>query len=595
MTDEQFESRIAELVGHYGFASADHLERAAAFSATRGVTLAGALFTLRLITPTQLNPILEEVTGVKAIDPSLMTVYADFVERMNRLIPPVVVHDLNVFPVQQEGGTLHVAMLNPTDGTTVKTLEWISGCRIAPLVAHEAGLAAAIARHYPGRQPGTPRAKRSDSSFSLVAEQAYRAFADAPMDHYIRDAAALVARTRDLLDRDPSKLDEMVRDPIVARLAHQVLIRTIESGASDLHVEPMADELRLRARVDGAMHVVWTMPLGLARPLVCRLKSMAGLPLAGHPPTVDGSITQGLAWRRSVDLRLSIVHAVNGDTAVLRVIEHSRGPLSLRDLGADAAVDAMLQKATALPNGLILVTGPTGSGKTSTLYAIVEALNRNDRCIITAEDPVETRLHGVVQVQCGESLGFATALRSFLRQDPDVLMVGEIRDAETAEVALKAAMTGHLVLSTLHTNDAVGAVLRLTNMGLEPFLIASALRLVVAQRLLRRICSACKGTVPAPADGADGVVKTVVCERCMGAGYWGRTGVFETLWITDEIEELIARRATAKELRAAGRRAGLITLREAAMSKVRAGETSVQEAIAHTMDEQVAHKEASHA
>lgn len=596
MTNAQMDERIAEMVVHYGLVSPERLERAQTFRASRGSTLAGALLGLRVVEATQLTPVLEEITGFRSVDPSLVQVYPDFVERMNRLIPPAVVLDLWAFPIQQEGGTLHVAMLNPTDQWTTKALEWVSGCKIAPLVAHEAGMAAALEKHY-GAAPWVAAARTAETDGpSAIAEQTYRDATAASIENYIRDAAALVARTRDLLDRDPSKLEELVRDPAVIRLVHQVLARCIETGASDLHIEPTAAELRLRLRVDGAMRVAWSMPLGLARPLVERLKTMAGFPPGTTAATLDGAITQGLAWGRSVDMRLSIVRSVTGDTAVLRVIERTRGSLSLRDLGADAETDARLQRATSLPNGLILVTGPTGSGKTSTLYAIVEALNRSDCCIMTAEDPVEIRLSGVVQVQCDEKLGFATVLRSFLRQDPDVLLVGEIRDAETAEVALKAALTGHLVLSTLHTNDSVGAVLRLTNMGLEPFLIASALRLVVAQRLLRRLCPKCR---TAPAKGAKdefGEWTAPGCEHCHGTGYKGRTGVFETLWVTEELEELISKRTSARDLRAAGRRGGLVSLREAALASVRSGETSMAEAIEHTMGSETdVRQEVSHA
>ena len=592
MTNAQLDERVAEMVVHYGLVSPERLERAQAFKATRGSTLAGALLGLRVVEPTKLAPVLEEITGFRSVDPSLVQVYPDFVERMNKLIPPEVVLDLWAFPIQQEGGTLHVAMLNPTDAWTTKTLEWLSGCRISPLVAHEAGMAAALEKHY-GAPRGAAPAADTDGP-SAIAEQKYRESTAAPIEHYIRDAASLVARTRDLLERDPSKLEELVRDPAVIRLVHQTLARSIETGASDLHIEPTATDLRLRLRVDGAMRVAWTMPLGMTKPLMERLKAMAGFPSGTTSATLDGSITQGLAWGRSVDMRLSIVRSVTGETAVLRVIERTRGSLSLRDLGADADTDERLQKATALPNGLILVTGPTGSGKTSTLYAIVEALNRSDCCIATAEDPVEIRLNGVVQVQCDEKLSFATVLRSFLRQDPDVLLVGEIRDAETAEVALKAALTGHLVLSTLHTNDSVGAVLRLTNMGLEPFLIASALRLVVAQRLLRRLCPKCRKP---PAKGSESGEWTAEgCEHCHGTGYKGRTGVFETLWVTEELEELISKRTSARDLRAAGHRGGLVSLREAALASVRKGETSMAEAIEHTMESETdVRQEVSHA
>jgi type II secretory ATPase GspE/PulE/Tfp pilus assembly ATPase PilB-like protein len=478
--------------------------------------------------------------------------------------------------------------MNPTDGPTLRALERVSGCRIAPLVSHELGIAMALQTHYQRFFPA-PLQYRTVEDLAEV-QAVYTRMLATPIDDFVTMAVARVTRSRDLLERDPAKFEELMRDPAISRVVHQVFARAIEAGASDIHLEPQPEEFRIRIRIDGAMRVAWALPRSLAHVILGRIKVMAGLS-AQDATTLDGSICQGIVWGRTVDLRVSIVRAVTGETAVLRVIERSRTALSLRDLGADSATEAILTRATSLPNGLILVTGPTGSGKTSTLYALIQALNRADECIVTAEDPVETRLTGVIQVHCDDERGlrFSDALRAFLRQDPDVLMVGEMRDAETAEMGLKAALTGHLVLSTLHTNDAVGAILRLIDMRLEPFLIASALRLVVAQRLVRKLCLACRE----PAEdalsrrllaGIGRSYKPHGCPQCGGTGYCGRLGVFETLWVTNEIEELIARRATARELREAGQRAGLITLRRAALLRVATGETSVDEVLKHTLD-----------
>jgi type IV pilus assembly protein PilB len=525
------------------------------------------------------------------VDPSLMTVYPDFVQRMNDLLPPDVVVGLWIFPVQIEGGSIHVCLLNPGDTAVLGALERVSGCRILPLASHEGAIGTALQQHYASHVDGPVQFKGAESL--AAAEGAYRRALEAPIEEREQDAAALVSRMREVVERDPERFDDMLREPALVRLVHQLLVRSIEMGASDVHVEPMATGLRVRVRVDGAMQVAWSLPPVLAAPVVGRLKLLADLPTRGDAGTLDSAISQGLVWGRAVDLRVSVVRAITGDTVVLRIIERERTTLTLRDLGADAATDALLKRASELPNGLILVTGPTGSGKTSTLYALIQALNRADMCIITAEDPVETRVGGVVQVQCGEqtSLGFAEALRSFLRQDPDVMMVGEIRDLETAEIALKAAMTGHLVLSTLHTNDAVGAVLRLINMGLEPFLVASSLRLVLAQRLVRRLCRRCRtpGTEvhQVPVGGTSVAVTPWVaagCEACGRTGYRGRLGIFETLWVSEDVEDLIANRASARDLRVAGARAGLITLRESARRAVEAGETSIDEMLEHTMD-----------
>jgi type II secretory ATPase GspE/PulE/Tfp pilus assembly ATPase PilB-like protein len=389
----------------------------------------------------------------------------------------------------------------------------------------------------------------------------------------------------------------MIREPVIVRLVHQLLCRAIEAGASDVHVEPIGDALRIRARIDGAMRVYQTLPLAAAAPVTARLKAMADLPITASSTPLDARIGYNLVWGRGIDLRFSAVPSVTGEKVVMRVLDRTRGRRRLADLGIDGETHGLIEQAVGLPNGLILVTGPTGSGKSATLYALLDRLNDEETCILTAEDPVESRITGVTQVQCDERSGltYAAALRSFLRQDPDVVMVGEIRDAETADVALKAALTGHIVLSTLHTNDASGAVLRLVNMDIEPFVIASALRLVVAQRLIRRLCVECRR--PTPGDRHDVVLggrvhemqehttvyEPVGCPRCDGSGYRGRTGIFEVLRVTERIEQLILERASASAIRAQARRDGMLSLRRAGLQKVAAGETSLAEVLENTI------------
>jgi type IV pilus assembly protein PilB len=573
------------------------LARARAYQAARGCTLGGALVDLHLISEDSLAPLLEELTGVRAVDPSLMTVYPDFVDRVNALIPPAVVTELLIFPAQMEINTIHVCMLNPTDGWTVRALEAISGCRIVPLVAHEASLVKALQEHY-GRAPGaaTPRTRGPQ-----VVEAAYRALLETPFERLLTPAVALTNRQRDAIGRETSALERVIRDPAVIRLVQQMICRAIEDGASDIHFEPTGDALRVRARVDGVMRVAHVLPPAISVPVLARLKAMAELPIEASSRPLDGRIAYDVVWARGVDLRFSLVPSITGEKVVLRVLERTRARRALSDLGMDPDTRRLVENASDLPNGLLLVTGPTGSGKTSTLYALLDRLNGDDTCILTAEDPVESRIAGVTQVQCDETagVGFAAALRSFLRQDPDVLMVGEIRDAETADVALKAALTGHVVLSTLHTNDAPGAVLRLINMRLEPFLVASALRLVVAQRLIRRLCPACRVGVPAGSErgralarrlGADDALiegrvlyEPQGCAACNGTGYRGRVGIFEVLRITDRIEELIIPRASAQDIRAQARLEGMRTLRDAGLEKVLQGETSISEVIEHTV------------
>lgn len=600
MTDLELDARLAELLQRQGVVPQATIERARTFQRTRGSTLAGALSALHLVQPDVLRGLLEEITGTRAVDPSLMTVYPDFVSRVNALIPPALVAKLLVFPAQMETNALHVCMLNPTDGWTVRALEALSGCRVHPLVTHESAVVAALTQHYTAYFGGEDIRYRGESA-RADAEAAYRQQLESAFETYVEPAVGLVNRNRDLLNRRDTLLLELIRDPLIIRLVHQVLCRSIEAGASDIHVEPMETEVRVRARVDGSLRVLHRFPPAMALPLVTRLKAMADVALTAASEPVDSHIGYNLVWGRAVDLRFSLVPSVTGEKIVLRVLERTRSRRDLKDLGVDPLTHQRLVEACDLPNGLLLVTGPTGSGKSSTLYALLDRLNSDDLCVLTAEDPVESRMQGVTQVQCqaGTALGFASVLRSFLRQDPDVMMVGEIRDAETADIALKAALTGHLVLSTLHTNDAAGAVLRLLNMDLEPFIVASSLRLIMAQRLVRRLCPACKAVddaaagrlallaasdeVPLPDGAAPAVYRAVGCSACGGTGYRGRTGIYEVLRVTPRIEELILTRSGAQAVRATARQEGMLTLRQAGWQKALAGETSLAEVFEHTL------------
>jgi type IV pilus assembly protein PilB len=606
MTHAELDDRLGELLLAYNVIPAGHLERARKYQATKGSTLPGALCDLHVVPQDTLRSLLEELTGVRAVDPSLMTVYPDFVEKINALIPPEVVHALLVFPVQMEINRLHVCMLNPTDGWTVRALEALSGCRVMPMVTHEAAVVEALEEHYGKHLPGAPKFGAVDGK--AVVDATYRRLLDAPFANYVQPAISLINRNRDAIarDRDGKAIEGLVRDPAIIRLVQQVLCRAIETGASDIHIEPTGDQLRIRTRVDGSMRVIDTLPAAAAVPILARLKAMAELPIGPAATPLDARIGYDLVLGRGVDLRFSLVPAITGEKVVLRVLDRSRERRQLSDLGVDAHTLGLIEQAADLPNGLLLVTGPTGSGKSSTLYALLDRLNSEDTCLLTAEDPVESRIAGVTQVQCDEDKGlsYAAVLRSFLRQDPDVMMVGEIRDLETADIALKAALTGHLVLSTLHTNDSPGAVLRLVNMNLEPFIIASSLRLIVAQRLIRRLCQACKKPM-ASLDGASPGIKQMIassdvvrasgdarfyepvgCPTCGGSGYRGRTGIFEVLRVTPAIEELILARASASDVRMRARAEGMRTLRDAGLMKALAGETSLAEVLEHTIGDE---------
>jgi type IV pilus assembly protein PilB len=541
--------------------------------------------------------LLEEITGIKTVDPSLMTVYPDFLERVNTLVPPRVWLAMQAFPAQMEVNRLHVCLLNPTDARYRRALESLSGCQVVPLLATEPAVTAALSKHYAAALQGQPLRYVGEASLQ-VAEAAYHEAIASPFTTFVDGAASFANRTRDSLGSGAQGLELLAREPVIIRLVHQVIARSVEEGASDIHVEPSEGRLRVRARVDGALRVLHDLPPSVILGVGARLKAMADVPLTAAAAPIDARIGYDLVWGRPVDLRFSLVPSISGEKVVMRVLDRARQRRDLRDLGVDEETRTLLEEASDLPNGLLLVTGPTGSGKSSTLYALLDRLNTEDECILTAEDPVESRILGVTQVQCNaEDLTYAMALRSFLRQDPDVIMVGEVRDAETADIALKAALTGHLVLSSLHTNDAAGAVLRLLNMGLESFIVASSLRLVVAQRLVRRLCRECRATTeidvrthPLTAaferlhhHGRATIHEPRGCPACGGSGYRGRTGIFEVLRMSAAIEDLVMRRASVSEIRLQAWRDGMRTLREAALAKVLIGETSLAEVLEHTV------------
>lgn len=598
MTNEELENKLAELLISFGRFSDAVCARAREFQKTRPITFGRALVEMKLVTADVLKPLLEEITGAPCVDPSLMTVYPDYVEMVSHLLPPEVVTQLLIFPVQSELNVVHVCMLNPTDQALLSWLEALSGCRIKPMVCHETGIASALEQHYKKFLSAAPVYMKDPAQMKAVAQAAFERDFQAPFEQFSEPAIAYVNRNRDRMRTDPTALESIIRDPSIIRLVNQILNRLVLAGASDIHFEPAEDAFRIRTRIDGVIRTKWMMPENLKLPVVARLKAMAGIPIETSPIPVDARIGYDMIWGKQVDFRFSDLPSLLGEKIVLRVLDRSKERKKLTELGFDADSLAKVTRAAELPNGLILVTGPTGSGKSSTLYSLLDRLNEDSVCILTAEDPVESRVTGVVQVQCEEEKGltFATSLRSFLRQDPDVIMVGEIRDQETADIALKSALTGHLVLSTLHTNDAPSTVLRLLNMGLEPFLIASALRLVLAQRLLRRLCPKCRKPMNADAsklrqirdqypgllDGKE-VFQAGGCDACDQSGYGGRTGIFEALEIIEPIEELIIAQKSAHEIRSTARQYGMKTLRENGLLKVAEGVTSLDEVLQNTV------------
>ena len=502
--------------------------------------------------------------GVPSVDLERFEIEPEVV----RLLPPDAARRYQLVPIHRAGSTLTVAMSNPRNVAAIDDVAFLTGCRVAPVVALGPALEAALARYY-----GPPAASREADRETATD----------------RDAVAAA---------DPGAAEE----PPAVRLVQELIDSAIDRGASDIHVEPYDGEFRIRFRIDGVLQPVMTPDIHLRDAVTSRLKVMAKLDIAEKRLPQDGRIRlrhrdAASGAPRTIDLRVSSLPTLFGETIVLRILDRARLQRDMTQLGFDAASLRRFEASIRKPWGMVLATGPTGSGKTSTLYSAIARLNTSDVNIMTAEDPVEFHLNGVNQVLVREGIGlsFAAALRAFLRQDPNVILVGEIRDVETAAIAVKAALTGHLVLSTLHTNDAPGAIYRLLDMGIEPFLVAASVHLICAQRLVRRICGTC--AAPAPVDrvvladlgfGAERAATVVPragkgCDACGGAGYLGRVGLYEVMELNPGVRELILAGAPARALREAAVADGMVTLRESGLRKIAAGVTTIDEVRRETL------------
>jgi type IV pilus assembly protein PilB len=538
-----------------------------------GALVTDHLLARRLADPQVINEVLHEVFGVEAIDPSMVALDPEFARNARLLFPRAEAFALRAVPLRFERGTAHVAMAVPEDEQAVADIEHLLGARLAPYVCHSEGLARAMAVLYEEAPPAAP-----SPDMAVQAERAAKAVARIAADH---------ARLR-----DPAE------DPELIALLRTIMDSLAGAGTggsvSDIHVEPGARTWSIRARRDGMLFTALTLPPPLGAALAKRIMLLSDMDPGQTREPQDGAIGFTLAKGRPMDIRVSALPALFGQKIVMRLLEKGKKALRLDDLDFTGTEDRIIRAALAAPNGLILVTGPTGSGKTTTLYAFLGFLNTPEVNILTAEDPVEYRLDGATQTPCSAEGGmtFAQAMRAFLRQDPDIIMAGEIRDAETADFAVKAALTGHLVLSTLHTNDAPGAVSRLTNMGVAPHLLAATRVTVMAQRLVRRLCPDCRrrGDPPPGFPGLGELPPDTVffepggCEKCGGSGYRGRVGVYEVFAVSGEMERLILDGASAAELRRAAMGAGMGSLRQSALRRLQQGLTSAAEVLRVTAD-----------
>ncbi|MCH7526541.1 MAG: Flp pilus assembly complex ATPase component TadA [Planctomycetes bacterium] len=476
------------------------------------------------------------------------------------LIPSKIVHRYHLFPIKKVNGALRVATANALDLYAFDELRMLTGMKVEPMLAPEGDIKRVIKQHY-GVGGQTVEDMLEASDVEVVSE----------------------------VHEEDGDLIEMAQEATVVKLVNEILLEAIRDRASDVHIEPFEDGLRIRYRIDGVLHTT-NVPEQIRRfhaAIISRIKILANLNIAEHRLPQDGGF-RIRAQNREIDLRVSIIPTVFGGAVVMRILDKSSVLLGLRDLGmADEALEGF-NELIHQPYGIILVTGPTGSGKTTTLYSALNSVKTDKIKILTIEDPVEYHLDGINQVGIQPKIGltFASALRSFLRHDPDVILVGEIRDLDTAEVAINASLTGHLVFSTLHTNDAVTANTRLLDMGVEPFLVSGAISGVLAQRLVRKICSDCKeeyspelSQLPPDFDpqSSETLFRGQGCRECRHTGYRGRFGIFELLSMNDELREMVVKGASTLDMLAAARRNGLKLMREDGWAKVRRGETTVEE------------------
>jgi type IV pilus assembly protein PilB len=488
-----------------------------------------------------------------------------------KIIPPEVVQKYNLVPVNRAGSTLIVAVSDPSNLFAIEDIKFMTSYNVEMVVASESDIRGAIDKYY-------------DQSASL---------ADV-MDNLDMEDLELVDTAEEV---DVSSLEKATEDAPVVKLVNLILMDAIRKKASDIHVEPYEKTFRVRYRIDGVLYEVMKPPMKLKNAITSRIKIMAELDIAERRLPQDGRIKIKLGGGKDMDYRVSCLPTLFGEKIVLRLLDKSNLQTDLTKLGYEPEALAHFKREIHKPFGMVLVTGPTGSGKTVSLYSALTELNKVTENISTAEDPVEFNFAGINQVQMHEDIGlnFAAALRSFLRQDPDIIMIGEIRDFETAEIAVKAALTGHLVLSTLHTNDAPATINRLLNMGIEPFLVASAVNLITAQRLARRVCSECKEKedIPVQALIDAGVppeeAPEFVCYRgkgcpvCSNTGYKGRVGFYQVMPMLDPIRELILNGANTAEIKRESMRLGIKTMRQSGLTKLKEGVTSLEEVLRVTV------------
>jgi type IV pilus assembly protein PilB len=594
--------RLGELLVRRNIITPEQLKKAFEEQKSNGSRLESTLVKLGYIKEDELLSFLSAQYRVPSIKLSKVEVNPGVI----KLIPASIAKKHFVVPTNRMGVKLTLAMVDPSNILVIDEIKFITGFRVEPVIASESEIIDAIKKYYGGggELAGLGSQTFNPADYTLEEEGSQPnegvTFEEDSVvnvddfDQLVRGAIDNV----EVVEQSSTDDSEDLQGPII-KIVNGILIKAIKLGASDIHFEPYETLFRVRYRIDGVMLRAMTLPLKIKNALVSRLKIMSRLDIAEKRLPQDGRIKLRLGKGREMDFRVSVLPTLFGEKVVLRLLDKGALQLDMTKLGFEESSLTDLKAAVHRPVGMILVTGPTGSGKTTTLYSALSELNKESENIMTAEDPVEYNFMGINQVQMHEEIGltFASSLRSFLRQDPDIIMVGEIRDFETAQIAIQAALTGHLVLSTVHTNDAPGTIGRLIDMGVEPFLIASAVILILAQRLIRKICNECKEQIQVhpqllidlgiPPDEVKTfpVFKGKGCPICSNTGYKGRLGLYEVMSMKEEIKELILSRASTSEIKKEAIRLGMKTLRQSGIHKIRAGATTIDEVLRATMED----------
>jgi type IV pilus assembly protein PilB len=557
------EPRFAELLVRGGIVTREQLSQAQEKERENGSSVTKELVKLGFTTEDSLTEFLAKQFGIEKVE----LIPSEIDDGTFNLVPAHLIQKHQIIPLKLLGSNLTVAMADPTELVAINEVKFITGYGVRVVAAAPSAIKKVLEHRFGGVSYDDVLKKFGDSDMEVIHESD---------------------------DVNLQELQQATMEAPVVTLVNAILADAAKRRASDIHIEPYEKAFRVRFRVDGVLHEIMSPPMRLKNPLVSRLKVMAGLDIAERRLTQDGRIKLKMGMNGELDIRVSVLPTLFGEKVVMRLLDKSNLQLDMAKLGFDPQMQAEFQEAIHKPYGMILITGPTGSGKSTTLYSALSELNKPDVNISTAEDPVEYNLMGINQVQVREQIGltFAAALRSFLRQDPDIIMVGEMRDLETAQIGVKAALTGHLVLSTLHTNDAPSTVDRLINMGLEPFLLTSSINLIAAQRLVRRICEKCKepvetnsealinlGVEPSEVSAGFPTFEGRGCANCNDTGYRGRLAIYEIMVMHEPLKELILRGASTMDLKREAVKLGMSTLRMSALNKVRAGLTTVAETL----------------